>query len=242
MIYILAPAYNEAPNFELLAKSITRFVKEKMKIIIVDDGSTDETAKVIDGLSKKYSITRIGYKNNKGAGYAFKFGLEYLLPKTLKEDLIITMESDNTGDYKILPKIINLSRQNKIIITSPHIKGGAFMGVGTFRIKLSQFAAYLDSIIFGIKNVRTYSSFYRVYPAPFLIQVKKKYGTQFITHKGFSAMVELLIKLDKIGAQIVEVPAVVDWRKRKGQSKMNIKRNTFNHFQLYMDFFQGKFG
>lgn len=242
MIYFLIPAYNESENLVELVKTISSQQIGKKIIIVVDDGSTDESKKILKRLEKKYPLTPLGYKINRGAGYAFKFGLAYLIPKLQKDDVVITMESDNTTDYFILGKMLKKSVGTKVIIASPHAKGGKFIGVGRIRIALSRVAAFTDSIIFGINSITTYSSFYRVYPADLLIRAQKRYGNKFITHFGFSAAVELLIKLKNINAQFLEIGATVDWNKRKGKSKMKIYQNVKNHFVLYRDYLVGKFG
>lgn len=242
MIYFLIPAYNEDENFSELMKNISKSLKKSKRIIIVDDGSNDSTVGVLKKLSKKYPVTRIGYRRNRGAGYAFKYGFEYLIPKLKADDLVISMESDNTGDFSVINKMINLASKNDIVLASPHAKGGSFVGVGDFRVFLSKISSICDSQVFRVKSVKTYSSFYRVYTAKILEKMVGIYDKDFITNTGFSAVVEILIKAKKTGAKIIEVPAVVDWNKRKGKSKMNILKNARGHFALYRDYYLGKFG
>lgn len=241
MIYFLIPVYNEAENLEPLLKNISTFLKQKKQIIFADDGSTDSTRQVINKLAKTFAVKRVGYSKNRGAGFAFKHGFEYLIPKLKKKDLVVTMEGDNTSDYAILEKMLELSKKNLVVLASPHAKGGSFEGVGKNRVLLSRLAAILDSQVFRIKNVITYSSFYRVYPASTLIKLAAVYKDKFITNSGFSAGIELLIKLNKIGTKMTEVPSIVDWGNRKGQSKMNIQKNAKAHIILYLNFLTKKF-
>jgi len=242
MIYVLIPSYNEAKNLPKLVTNISKFLKKEIKIIIVDDGSTDKTVQIIKKIARKYPVKRIGYKHNIGAGNAFKYGFNYLIPKLKNNDLVLTMEADNTTDYQALNKMIDFSERNDLVLASPHAKDGMFIGVSYFRIVLSKISSFCDSLIFSIKGVKTYSSFYRVYTAQILKKLHKVHGSDFITQNGFSAGVEILVKADRIGAKIVEIPATVDWRKRIGRSKMNIFKNTLGHFLLYKDYFLGKLG
>lgn len=242
MIYFLIPSYNDSENFELLVKNISKTLKkEKYKVIIIDDGSTDKTIQEIEKLSKNTSLIRIGYKKNHGPGHAFKYGFTYLIPKIKERDIVITMEADNSSDFSILKKMIKLSRKYNVVLSSPLIKGGHFIGLDKNRKVLSEVSRYLDKLIFRVENVSTYASFYRVYQGEILIRSANKYKSKLITEDGFSAVVELLIKLSKLNATMTEVPAVVDWRKRKGKSKMNISKTITRHLLLYKNYLQGNY-
>lgn len=242
MTYFLIPSYNEAENLFKLVTNITQSLNGKKTVIIVDDGSTDKTVQIIKKLVRKYPVKRIGYRQNTGAGHAFKYGFNYLIPSLKNNDLVVTMEADNTTDYKSLNKMVSFAKKNDLVLASPHTKGGSFIGVSSFRIALSRISSFCDSLVFDIKKVKTYSSFYRVYTGKILKKLQEVYGSDFITQNGFSAGAEILVKADRIGAKIVEIPATVDWRKRIGKSKMNIFKNTLGHFLLYRDYFLGKFG
>lgn len=242
MIYVLIPSYNDAKNFPGLFANISKFINTRnYKVIIVDDGSTDDTQESIKKLSSKYPVSRISYKKNRGPGFAFNFGFNYLIPKLKNMDIIVTMEADNTADFRILKKMIEKSKENDVILASPYAPQGKFQGLDLKRKILSAFANRLDALIFRIKNVKTYSSFYRVYKASILKKALNIYKKKIITDNGFSAVVELLIKLAKIDAKIVEIPAVIDWRARKGKSAMKIKNTIVNRLVLYKNHLEGKY-
>lgn len=241
MIYFLIPAYNEAVNLPGLSINLSKYVKQQKLIIIIDDGSTDNTREVITKLSKTYPVKRIGYKKNQGAGYAFKFGFKKFIPNLKSDDLVITMEADNTSDYSKLEKMIQLAKIHEIVLASPHKVGGAFKSVSLMRTVLSKISSQIDSMVFGINNVKTYTSFYRVYNARLLKQLNAAYGNRLVTNNGFNSVIEILLKANRLGADIVEIPAEVDWEKRLGKSKMNILKNAKGHLSLYRDYYLGKF-
>lgn len=242
MIYVLIPSFNDAANFHRLVPSIVKHLKKSnFKIIIVDDGSTDNTIDTIKNLSKTYPVKRIGYKKNAGPGFAFKYGFKYLLPKLKKDDKIMTMEADNTTDFKILGKMIEKSKRYDVVLASVYAAGGTIKGMGVNRIILSYAASLLDCIFFRLKGVRTYSSFYRIYTGPIIKKALTVYKDKIITESGFSSVIELLIKLNKIGATFGEVPSTLDWKHKKGGSKMKIGKTALRHFNLYKNYLQGKF-
>ncbi|KKR78289.1 MAG: Glycosyl transferase family 2 [Candidatus Curtissbacteria bacterium GW2011_GWA1_40_9] len=240
MIYILIPSFNEAANLQGLVKNISTFLKGNNKIYLIDDGSSDNTKEITRTLKNKFPIIRIGYDNNRGAGYAFKYGFNFVIPKLKNKDIVVTMEADNTTDYKILNSLITIAKTGKVALASPHAQGGSFIGVTGYRIFLSRVASILDSLIFRIKGVKTYSSFYRVYPANILIDLKKHYKNEFISHDGFPSVVELLIRINKLGYQFIEIASKVDWTKRKGSSKMHLINSIKNHLKLYFEFARGQ--
>jgi len=76
-ISIIIPAYNEADSIERGVADIDRqfeAVSEDYEIIIVDDGSEDGTAKIIQQFTDK-KIKIVGYDRNEGKGHAVKIGL-----------------------------------------------------------------------------------------------------------------------------------------------------------------------
>jgi dolichyl-phosphate beta-glucosyltransferase len=71
------PAYNEAERIERSVADVSKqfeAVSRDYEIIVVDDGSNDDTRKIIEELlDKKFKI--VGYDNNQGKGHAIKIGL-----------------------------------------------------------------------------------------------------------------------------------------------------------------------
>ena len=176
MIYILAPSYNDAQNLPILTRNIANKLKnKKFKIIIVNDGSTDDIKNVIQKLKTYHDIVLIGYSSNQGPGFAFKFGFNYLIKIIKPEDIIVTIEADNSCDISILNKMIDsVNETYDLILSSPYAKGGKFKGLSIDRKILSNISNILDSFIFRVKKVKTYSSFYRIYRGSLLIKADKK--------------------------------------------------------------------
>lgn len=236
MIYFLAPAYNEQENLIELADSISKSTKD-YKLIIVNDGSTDKTFQTAEKLKTKYPIITLGYQKNKGPGYAFKFGIDYFLKKTAKSnDVLITIEADNTSDLSAIEKMIDLTKRYDVIVASPFEKGSKFIGVTAKRKILSRGYQMFLSIIFGIKGASSYGNFFRAYRADILKKAKAHFGKELISEDGFSSAAELLIKMDRIGAKITSIPVRIDWTKRQGKSKMKIFEYIKRQFIFVLKF------
>lgn len=237
MIYFLAPAYNEEENLPILAKAIHASVKKNYNLIIVDDGSTDRTSQIAKKLARNFPIISLGYEKNQGPGYAFKFGIDYFLKKAAKsDDVLITIEADNTSDLSAIGKMINLTKRYDVIVASPFEKGSKFIGVSAKRKTLSRGYQMFLSIIFGIKGASSYGNFFRAYRADILKKAKTHFGKGLISEDGFSSAAELLIKMDRIGAKITSIPVKIDWTKRQGKSKMKIFKYIKRQFIFVLKF------
>src|SRR3989344_1742431 len=79
MIYlsIIIPLYNEEKRLAGLeqVRSFLKLQKFSSEIIVVNDGSTDSTLKLLQVLQKKLGLTIVDYKLNRGKGYAIKTGM-----------------------------------------------------------------------------------------------------------------------------------------------------------------------
>jgi glycosyltransferase involved in cell wall biosynthesis len=113
-ITAILPAYNE----ELCISSVILCSKKYVdKVIVVDDGSTDNTAKI----AKLAGAQVISHSSNKGKGAALKTGFE-----AVKEsEIIVTLDSDGQHNPKEIPKLINpiINGEADIVNGSRYING-----------------------------------------------------------------------------------------------------------------------
>lgn len=84
-ICVLLPAYNEAQNIQKVIQEIRAIVQD---VVVVDDGSQDETAQ----LARKAGAVVISHERNQGKGAALKSGFNYVLEKGYHG--VITMDAD----------------------------------------------------------------------------------------------------------------------------------------------------
>ena len=86
---------------------------------------------------------------------------------------------------------------------------------------LSRSASYAIRRTSGV-DARTVSTFYRVYRASILRPGTTGTATLLVRERGFACKAELLFKLSRLGARLEEVPVVIDWSQREGESKMRV--------------------
>jgi len=238
-IYFLIPTYNESDNVELLARNLNSILPDFNKYyVFVDDCSTDNTVDKLKQLFNPNSISIIEKKKNVGPGNSFNMGFEWILNQSsnVLDDIVVTIEADNTSDLSILPIMITLSQLDySLVLASVYAQGGGFDKTSFFRKLISFFANMIFRLIFDIK-VLTLSSFYRVYRLSLLKKIKEKNGT-IITENGFICMLEILLKSIKVNAKIIEVPMMLYSANRKGKSKMKVWKTFKSYFKMMLKYY-----
>ena len=89
MIKIVLPAYNEEETILPLIMDIMRILGERFKafeVIVVNDGSTDNTAKIVSELNLSI-VKLVEHAKNKGLSESIKTGLVYTLKDTDENDI-----------------------------------------------------------------------------------------------------------------------------------------------------------
>lgn len=105
---IVIPAYNEAENLGQVIPEIIKYIAKidsKFRIIIIDDGSTDDTANTITALAKKHpQIVGESMPRNLGKAAALKRG--FALAEDLGGQIVIMMDADGQDDPAELETLI----------------------------------------------------------------------------------------------------------------------------------------
>jgi dolichol-phosphate mannosyltransferase len=237
MLYFIVPAYNEEANIGSLLDNVCarlNALKEDYRIVVVDDGSADRTAEVVQSFAQRLPVQLVRHGQNRGPGRAFDTGFRAVLEAATDEDLIVTQEADNTSDPAILDRMIREARAGAdVVLASCYAPGGGIEGTTATRVALSAVANFLLRAAFPL-GVATYSSFYRVYRAGVIRAAYRRYAESLITESGFVCMVELLVKLGRMGVTLREVPMRLRCQARRGQSKMRILRTIRSYLSLIL--------
>ena len=234
MIYIVLPAFNEKKNLIQVFKKINKLkVKSKVTVILVDDCSNDGTH-LLKNSKNNFKLIYIKNTINLGLSLTLKTGFKKIIKKLKKNDLVITLDSDNTHPIEIIPKMINYLIKNnyEIVIASRFLKYSKVNGLGIFRKSLSYFARIIFSITFPHKNLRDYTCNYRIYRSKLIIRLLKK--RSFFNNEGFNIAVKILLYLIQLfnNLKIGEYPLVLNYHYKIGESKMKIYTTIFLTLKL----------
>ncbi|MCY3741044.1 MAG: glycosyltransferase [Candidatus Poribacteria bacterium] len=118
LISLVIPAYNEAESLpELLSQleatiQTNRYIAE---VLFINDGSTDNTADVLDALSEDSPLTIhvIHFRRNRGKAEALTAGFE-----KSTGDIVITMDADLQDDPAEIPKLLASLEKEKAYLIS----------------------------------------------------------------------------------------------------------------------------
>ena len=235
MIYILLPCYNEYENLLILIDKINNIITKKryrVKLIIVNDGSTDQTESKISKIKKKSKgqIYYVKHKKNLGLNMSLFTGFNKFLEISKKEDIVITLDSDNTHPISLIPNIVELLRKKKcdIVIASRFQKNSKIRGLSLFRKTLSEGARFIYKLSFSIPNVEDYTCNFRGYSF-YTLKKSNLIKKNFFIGKDFSVVADLLINISsKISdLKIIEVPLNLRYDFKIGESKLKITTNIF---------------
>jgi len=208
---IIIPVFNEEKTIKtLIEKVYLSSLSIDKEVIIVNDGSTDKTAKILQTLKNNYNFIFLNHNKNCGKGSAVRTGLT-----KATGEFVIIQDADleyNPNDY------------GKLI--SPLLKGKADVVYGSRNLEKGQRGGLI--FYFGGRAVTMFANMlyglsltdeptcYKVFKRDLL----KNFNLE---SKGFEFCPEITAKLAKTGAKIIEVPIFYNPRSLKEGKKINWK-------------------
>jgi dolichol-phosphate mannosyltransferase len=236
VIYFVLPVYNEAENLAHLLKTLSEIAKKTgsdYTMVVVNDGSRDRSLQVLEELSNTYPLKILSHDRNQGPGAAFRTGFDHTLNIAKDDDVIITMDADNTHSTKTIGMILaSLKEGYEVAIASVFASGGMMIGVPFLRYLLTLACNFLYRILFPVRGVREYTGFYRGYRVDSLKNAREKLHGKLFTVNGFGAMAELIVRLRQVPVFMIEVPMIVRYDQKGGKSKMRVLRTITEHLKI----------
>jgi dolichol-phosphate mannosyltransferase len=224
MIWILLPAYNEETDLpNLLAKIKESLGEQDYRLVVVNDGSTDDTPKVLAKFKDSLNLVVLEHPINRGLGETERDGFEYIAWHADREDYLVRVEGDDTHEPKYLFSMIEKLKQGfDVVNTSRFQPGGGQMGVNGYRAFISRMANVFMRMVFGVKGVRDYSCGFRAYRVAVIQDALAIFGNNLIQMRGlgFTSTLEIVVKLKMMGCRFAEVPFILRYDQKKGGSKM----------------------
>ena len=108
-IWVFIPVYNFAKFLNRSFESVNRQSYTKFKLVVIDDGSDDNSSKIIEDWSKKFdSMHVITNKTNKGPGFTKWQAIQYVSKRADKNDVFTILDGDDAySSNRTLETIIN---------------------------------------------------------------------------------------------------------------------------------------
>jgi dolichol-phosphate mannosyltransferase len=240
-LFVVVPVLNEERNMERLMAALHDMASELSKdvavqTILVDDGSTDDTAARAKSLAGALPFEVIVHPKNRGPGAAFASAFTALAPRLRPSDFVLTIEGDNTSRLELLKQMMTRMREGfDVVLASPYLYGGGIKNTTTGRVILSEVANGLLTKVIGLSGFVTMSSFFRLHRGAAILRLQARYGSGIIERSGFESMIEMLLKMVYLRFGISEVAMELDTARRVGKSKMRIGRTIAGYLTLWRD-------
>jgi len=233
IVYSLLPVYNEGQSiYDLLntysdVQETTGIIFE---IIVVNDCSKDNSDSFILRAIDEFtdlSIHYIKHEENIGLDGALKTGFNHVKDLIKENDILITMDGDNTHNPFLIPSMINkIDEGVSICIASRYLEQSRIYGLSLFRIFLSTGAKYLYKLMWRFNGVADYTCNFRVYRGGLFLNFVNKYQDNIIEEKGFTAVVEILKKMYELEPYVCEVPMILKYSNKVEESNMQIVKTV----------------
>ena len=230
VVYIVLPAYNEEENMPRLLDSVRDAMDEstaRYQVVVVDDGSRDRTAAIVEQFAREMPVRLIQHPVNEGLGATIRDGLLAALASASDRDIIVTMDADDTHTPGLILRMMRMINEGyDVVIASRYRAESRVYGVPFARRLMSGAASWLMRTVFPIRGVRDFTCGFRAYRASALRAAVSRYGDGFVNQEGFQCMVDILLKLRSMDLVFGEVPFLLRYDRKGGESKMKVWRTA----------------
>lgn len=207
VISVVVPAYNEERTIgDVICSTISAMQSLRMpfEIIVVDDGSTDNTRRTV----ARYKATVLFNGKNRGKGHALRKGFQHA-----QGDIIVTLDADGAHTPKEIPELIDPLFNGVDIVAGSRFLGHGKDSTSTLN-RLGNFIFNLTILILTGKYITDSQTGFRAYKK----QVLKKLNLESV---GYEIETEITVKGLKNGFVYQEKP--ISCQKRKySVSKLRI--------------------
>jgi len=189
-ISVLIPVYNEEKTVALIIESVKKLRPlYSLEIVAVDDGSTDNSAKVI----RKHDVRLIQHKRNMGKGAAIRTGLE-----NSTGDIVVIQDADLEYDPQFIPKLVEpiIAKKTQVVY------GSRFKG----KCKGMKIKNRLGNIILSSAVSLLFKTKITDMMTGYKAFRKDVLGDINLTSRGFEFEPEVTAKIISKGVKILEVP------------------------------------
>ena len=221
-VSVVIPARDEEENIGLLVENLReRLGGEEIEIIVVDDHSSDGTARIVrQSGGKGLNIRLVENRGEPGFANALRAGFE-----RAEGRFIVPVMADSCDRLETILEMREKARRGyDLVCGSRYMKGGRREGGPLVQGMFSRLVGETLHVLAGIPT-RDVANSFKLYRRRFLEGIT-------LAEKGFAVSMEAALKFFFNGGKIAEVPTVWSGRE-KGASKFKMSR-TFPYVALYI--------
>lgn len=212
-VSVIIPAYNEENTIRQVIETVQSLPLEK-QIIVVNDGSTDDTYNILEALKIDSELTIVQNQENRGKGFAIRSGIQYV-----KGDIVVIQDADMELTPNDLVHLVEPLKTGQVQV----VYGSRFLnGRGNASLHnyiANKILAFYTNILYG-SRITDESTGYKI----FTTELLKKLN---LTCEGFEFCPEVTAKILRAGLDIHEVPVSYFPRTKKEGKKLRFWSDGF---------------
>ena len=206
LVSVIIPAYNEENTIRQVLETVQSLPLE-IEIIVVNDGSTDNTYHILEELKTDSELTVVQNKVNRGKGFAIRSGIQYV-----KGDIVVIQDAD-----------MELSPNDLVHLVEPLKSGGVQVVYGSRFLKgrgnaslhnyiANRILAFYTNLLYGCR-ITDESTGYKIFTTKLIKELN-------LTCEGFEFCPEVTAKILRAGHNIHEVAVSYFPRTKKEGKKL----------------------
>ena len=206
LVSVIIPAYNEENTIRQVLETVQSLPLE-IQIIVVNDGSTDNTFHILEELKKDSKLTIVQNEVNRGKGFAIRCGIQYV-----KGDIVVIQDADMELSPNDLVHLVEPLKSNEVQVVygSRFLKGRGNASLHNYIA--NRILAFYTNLLYGCR-ITDESTGYKIFTTELLKELN-------LTCEGFEFCPEVTAKLLRAGHNILEVPVSYFPRTKKEGKKL----------------------
>ena len=206
LVSVIIPAFNEKQTIRQVVDAVYSLPIDK-QIIVVNDGSTDGTDKVLEELRTAHALTVVHCEENSGKGFAIRSGLPHV-----KGEAVVIQDADMELSPTDLPELLKPFEKEdvQVVYGSRFLSGRGNASLHNFIA--NRLLATYTNLLYGCR-ITDESTGYKAFSTELITRLN-------LTCEGFEFCPEVTAKILRAGYRICEIPVSYFPRTKKEGKKL----------------------
>lgn len=219
---LILPVYNEEKTIQEIVRRVESVILKNFEkeIIIIDDGSTDNTNSILQqNISSHHTL--LFHSKNQGKGAAIRTGLG-----AATGDMFLIQDADLEYDPEDIPKLLEAQRVHQAeVVYGSRVLGRKRKNYSSFLFHLGgEFVTWFTNMLYG-SHITDEATGYKLF-------TRKVLDSLHLQADGFEFCAELTGQLLKNGWKILEVPISYTPRSKQEGKKIRVSDGIINLWTL----------